>query len=195
LDIWYREARMFLCWECAVKLDSPYPLNFLKIEKEGFILSRAPSQNDFQGRHWRTYHEKFRKPWQDRIAYVLGRAPEETKHKRVIRLTAFQKDYRGFYDIPNLHGGCKPIVDSLKSLWWIFDDRPKYLIDLYSQFSIGGYDPYRHDSQEVESVGLRIQIYQKVDHRSLPTYPTLCQGCGAKTTHVSLEIDCPGGWD
>ena len=105
------------------------------IEKDIFIPKRTPSLNDWKGRHWRTYYQKYKKTWLQDLGWFLHKRARVDRF-RYMELISYQES-RGFYDRDNHAGGCKPVLDAIKSLGWIFDDSEKWVYCLYDQRKVG----------------------------------------------------------
>jgi hypothetical protein len=119
------------------------------LEKFVFVPVRSPSQNDFTGYHWSTYRSKYKK-WLVFLKLMLReRMPHEVKVRKRVRIITYHDH---FYDKVNHEGGCKPILDSLKELGWIYNDTIKWLDDSYDQRKIG--------EDGVREQGTLIEVYK-----------------------------------
>jgi len=144
------------------------------IEKCVFIPSKAPSQNEFMGRHWAMYKKNHRDPWKLKLL-MLGSSEHQNK-KRYCEITLYHEDYGFFYDNANLVGGCKPIVDGCKDLGWIKDDSDKWFSCKYFQKLVGD-DGTREE-------GTTIKFYKP--GTSCCKY--LCADCFGVDNDANLEI-------
>lgn len=122
------------------------------VEASVFISMRPPSQNKFQGHHWRTYYHRYRKKWQEALSTHLGEGQHNDRLREVC-ITVYHPSPRNYYDYANFVGGCKPIPDALKTLGWIRDDSPKWFSCVYHQKVVG------NDGTDTE--GTRIDLYSQ----------------------------------
>ena len=91
------------------------------------IAGRLPSQNRLRPR--------FNSYAKNRYAVALlkqGR-PYVTGRKRRVWITRLFGKRGRSYDIGNLVGGAKPLIDALVTTGWLVDDSPKWLECHYSQ--------------------------------------------------------------
>lgn len=65
--------------------------------------------------------------------------------RRRVRLTRQFAGRKRDFDRDNLVWGCKPLLDVLRQLGWLFDDNPKHVETIY-------------DQHKAESDGIRIEI-------------------------------------
>lgn len=92
------------------------------------IPMRTPTLNDTLEMHWaaRSRDKKMWKEWM-----VIG-GPRGIK-KRFARIVKVLCIRRRLLDKDNFKGGCKAIIDNLKDIGWIEDDRPGKVEVFYYQ--------------------------------------------------------------
>ena len=84
-----------------------------------FVVSATPSLNVLKGKwaclNWKKkYHRELRN-------YNLFAPKEKVKTTMTI-----QRFGSRILDLDNYHGGCKPLIDCLKEIKYIVDDRPEW---------------------------------------------------------------------
>jgi len=140
----------------------------LVVEKDIFIPARIPSLNTWKGRHWRSY-ARLKNHWLNLLRLFAPHGDHRDTHRRM-SITAHQKSRRGFYDLDNFIGGCKPVLDAVKGTGWIKDDHPKWITCDYDQKVVG--------ENKITEVGTQIVFYEQ--HGAGPvTLPThiCCERC------------------
>lgn len=120
------------------------------------IEHRLTSQNDLGGNHKDGYKYRNIRKGYEKALVGLNNVPRANKF-RVATVTRFygknQKTGRwyGRYDIGNLVGGCKPLIDTLKAYAVILDDREDCFAGYYDQErSPDGVDRIRIEILEYE---------------------------------------------
>jgi len=97
------------------------------------VLMKTPSLNDLKGKKYRNHHDytRLRNEWQRTIYYsvpyverswLLGMQRAGKKMRLTIHVA-----HKKLYDVDNLIGGCKPVVDALKHLLFLKDDSPEFM--------------------------------------------------------------------
>lgn len=86
------------------------------------------SLNVTQRMHWAT-RSRHRKSWQGIVALAFGKR-KKTQEKRKVTITSYRKRD---YDHDNFVGGCKPVIDALVKVGWLWDDAPKWVDVEYIQ--------------------------------------------------------------
>ena len=99
---------------------------------EVFIPMRTPSMNKFKG-GWKVYHYRYKMPWKNALAFFFTKKAKEKVPRNVVITTYHDK----FYDKDNHIGGCKPIIDALRDLGWIWNDSIKWIEAKYFQKKVG----------------------------------------------------------
>lgn len=121
--------------ECpACGFDSLLPVT-LVAELE--LPASWPSQNQLGGNargnagwHYRRLRQEFAAALHSALAAV--KVPKATTKRRIWLRRVFRKGKR-MYDVANLIGGGKPIIDVLVSRGILLDDSPKQFEGIYSQ--------------------------------------------------------------
>lgn len=114
------------------------------IEGKGWL----PSQNALGGNHKSGHkYRNIRRNFEKDLADQLNAIPRATKFRAAIITRQFGKTKHGRwcrpYDVGNLVGGCKPLVDTLKAYAVILDDRDETFKGYYRQErSADGFDRY-----------------------------------------------------
>jgi hypothetical protein len=87
-------------------------------------IPRVPlSMNQLLGRHWRRKHRE-KTTWMQEIQAAYGPGRYKATGRMRVTITIFNSRQ---YDQDNAVGSCKIVVDALKTLGFIVDDRAKYL--------------------------------------------------------------------
>jgi len=94
----------------------------LTIEKDVFLPRLTQSLNKTLRQHWAANARK-NKSWQHDLAWFFPARPR-TKAFRYMAIVSYRK---GTPDDDNLRGGCKPVIDALRRLGWLWDDSPDWL--------------------------------------------------------------------
>ncbi len=96
-------------------------------QQNGYRLSipRVPlSPNKLLGKHW-SAKAKEKKLWENEIWYACGASSWSPALGRKTRVTITLYNARQ-YDRDNAWGACKPILDAMKALGLIVDDRAEF---------------------------------------------------------------------
>lgn len=120
------------------------------IVREVYVPMRVTSMNKLKGRHWSVYQKQEKNRWAHALGHMLGRG-EHSHLRRFIQIISCHENRKGFYDPDNHKLGCKPILDTLKDLGWIFDDKGEWAEVDYDQVC-------RRDEGQAE-VGTKIILY------------------------------------
>jgi Holliday junction resolvase RusA-like endonuclease len=90
------------------------------------IPGQLPSLNKMLRTHW-AKRAKLKKDMRWILMCAYGTPPPDGNRKRLCHLviTVYQKTRR--FDEDNLHGACKPVIDCLKEMGFIYRDSPKWL--------------------------------------------------------------------
>lgn len=102
------------------------------------IVYSLPSQNDLGGNHQNGWtYRKYRRELSEALKEQLNAIPRAEKFRvglitRLYGLSAKGRQKRQ-YDLENLIGGCKPLIDVLKDYAVIVDDRPNFWRGHYDQ--------------------------------------------------------------
>lgn len=116
-------------------------------EKNVFIPVVTPSMNRLL-HSWKTYHYSYKRPW-GRTISLFFQSRKAEKIRRYILIVTY---HNRFYDKDNHIGGCKPVIDALRKLGWIWDDSTAWLDAQYEQKKIG--------EDGVTESGTRIVIFE-----------------------------------
>jgi len=136
---------------------------------DNFIPKQVQSLNETRGRHWTVKH-KIVKAWRTALAYFFPFQPRY-KEQRSIIITGYWEREVNFLDHDNFVGGCKPVLDGLKRLGWIFDDSHRWLRVSYRQKVLG--------VDEIHETGTRVEVFivEGGEFRNLPANYALCPTC------------------
>jgi len=90
------------------------------------IPGRLPSLNEMLRMHYRK-QMRLKKDMKWVLTCAYGTPLPDGNRKRLCHLviTVYQKTRR--FDEDNLHGACKPVIDCLKEMGFIYRDSPKWL--------------------------------------------------------------------
>ena len=90
------------------------------------IPGHLPSLNETMRMHYRK-RMRLKKDMKWALMCAYGTPLPDGKRKRICHLviTVYQKTRR--FDEDNLHGACKPVIDCLKEMGFIYRDSPKWL--------------------------------------------------------------------
>jgi len=136
--------------------------NIYKIRKgiimiEATIPKRVQSFNQFKGRQWYKYYN-YKMQWFRYLRYFFPQQERNTSHV-YLEIVAYHTKKQEFYDYDNLVGGCKPILDSLKTLGYIADDSTKWVTVIYSQDIADDYQTkivLKHESEVVIKIPFKV---------------------------------------
>lgn len=102
-------------------------------ETEIILHVSAPSQNQTRGNHKYAYgYRNIKKDLMRALAAELVEVPRAKRWRRGIIHRCYAKGKRA-YDVENLVGGCKPLIDMLKESRVIIDDNKKWWQGAYLQ--------------------------------------------------------------
>lgn len=97
----------------------------MKLHIDKTILSR----NNLDKMHW-SKKSAYSKEWEQLIWAATNCRPPSASRKMRVKITASRIR---LLDMDNLIGGCKGLLDAIKRLGMIVDDRPEYVEVEYQQ--------------------------------------------------------------
>jgi len=161
----------------------------VKVEEWVLAPIRVVSLNVWKNADWRVYHKE-REKWLKYLSLVI---PNGVHHDnfRYVSITVYHKNYARFYDQDNLIGGCKPVVDCLKELGWIFDDTRNWVRVWYYQTRIEDALAVGPELDQVTEESTEITLY----HSGETPGWYLCPSCYKERWGGTLQDVSPGVFD
>lgn len=105
------------------------------------------SNNKFVGHHWSRGHRD-KKLWlQHLFAACSGNYPQANGRRMRVTITSYRPRK---LDSDNMNGGCKKLLDAMKTLGMIVDDSPKWIEAEFRQEKIAG--QFSHVKIELEPI-------------------------------------------